>query len=306
VEDIFSQTDKSVAGQGVNYPIRPGEASQMPINNYGAGNLFGGRSLMSNRLIVIAVAVLVLILLSVAGWLAFTSFSKPTVKKTPVNQIANANVNTNTNANTNVSNVNTNVNTNVAPPPPQPDLSDLDSDGLIDTEEKTLGTDLYNFDTDSDGLSDYQEVKIYKTDPLNPDTDGDGFKDGQEVVNGYDPLLPGNAHLFGSSTAQNNNQPEPMINPLTLDSDKDGLTDVEERQLGTNSNGSDTDGDGLSDYQEVKIYKTNPLNPDTDGDTYTDGAEVLAGYDPNKPGNARLPASFPAYLSLPTSTRLMK
>jgi hypothetical protein len=38
----------------------------------------------------------------------------------------------------------------------------------------------------------------------------------------------------------------------------------------------------------VKIYKTDPLNPDTDGDGYKDGAEVINGYDPLKPGSARL------------------
>jgi hypothetical protein len=37
----------------------------------------------------------------------------------------------------------------------------------------------------------------------------------------------------------------------------------------------DSDGDGLNNYQEVFIYKTNPNNPDTDGDTLKDGMEVL-------------------------------
>ncbi len=42
----------------------------------------------------------------------------------------------------------------------------------------------------------------------------------------------------------------------------------------------DSDGDGLSDYDEINIYGTDPLNPDTDGDGYNDGEEVSAGYDP--------------------------
>lgn len=45
----------------------------------------------------------------------------------------------------------------------------------------------------------------------------------------------------------------------------------------------DSDKDGLTDDQE-KIYGTNPLNPDTDGDGYSDGAEVKGGYNPNGPG----------------------
>jgi len=42
----------------------------------------------------------------------------------------------------------------------------------------------------------------------------------------------------------------------------------------------DTDGDGLSDFEEVNIYHTDPLKADTDGDGYSDGAEVKGGYNP--------------------------
>lgn len=68
---------------------------------------------------------------------------------------------------------------------------DSDKDGLDDVRERELGTDPYNADTDGDGLSDGDEVLIWKTNPLNPDTDGDGYSDGQEVRNGYNPLGPG-------------------------------------------------------------------------------------------------------------------
>jgi len=70
----------------------------------------------------------------------------------------------------------------------------------------------------------------------------------------------------------------------TLDSDKDGLTDVREAQLGTDPHNPDTDGDGLFDKEEVDVYHTNPLNPDTDGDGFKDGDEVKNGYNPNGPG----------------------
>ena len=36
----------------------------------------------------------------------------------------------------------------------------------------------------------------------------------------------------------------------------------------------DADRDGLSDYEEVHIWNTNPLNPDTDGDGFSDVDEV--------------------------------
>ncbi len=68
------------------------------------------------------------------------------------------------------------------------------------------------------------------------------------------------------------------------DTDKDGLGDIEEDKLGTDKNVQDTDGDGLLDYDEVKKWKTNPLSKDTDKDGYEDGAEILADYDPNGPG----------------------
>lgn len=69
-----------------------------------------------------------------------------------------------------------------------------------------------------------------------------------------------------------------------IDSDKDGLDDVRERELGTDPFNPDTDGDGLIDGDEVIIWKTDPLNPDTDGDGYSDGVEVKSGYNPLGPG----------------------
>lgn len=42
----------------------------------------------------------------------------------------------------------------------------------------------------------------------------------------------------------------------------------------------DTDGDGLSDYEEKHIYGTNPRNPDTDGDGINDGREVKRKRNP--------------------------
>lgn len=47
----------------------------------------------------------------------------------------------------------------------------------------------------------------------------------------------------------------------------------------------DTDKDGLSDDQELYIYKTNPNITDSDEDGYGDGVEVKNGYSPNNSGN---------------------
>ena len=69
-----------------------------------------------------------------------------------------------------------------------------------------------------------------------------------------------------------------------IDPDGDGLTTAEELLLGTDPYKWDTDGDGLSDGEEVLIYGTDPLNPDTDGDGLTDWQEVrVYGTDPLNP-----------------------
>ena len=47
---------------------------------------------------------------------------------------------------------------------------------------------------------------------------------------------------------------------------------------------TDTDGDGLTDYDELYSYRTSPYLEDTDGDGIKDGAEVAAGTDPNCAG----------------------
>ena len=78
-----------------------------------------------------------------------------------------------------------------------------------------------------------------------------------------------------SEESENNKEP--------LDSDHDGLTDAEERELGTRIDSLDSDQDGLFDKEEVKIYLTDPLNPDTDEDGILDGEEVRKGSDPKDP-----------------------
>ncbi len=68
---------------------------------------------------------------------------------------------------------------------------DQDADGLDDSREEDLQLDPQNWDTDSDQLSDGDEVIIWKTNPLSRDTDGDSYLDGAEVKSGYSPTGPG-------------------------------------------------------------------------------------------------------------------
>jgi len=151
--------------------------------------------------------------------------------------------------------------------------SDDDMDGLMKKEEKLLGTDPKNPDTDGDGLKDGEEVTKYKTDPLKVDTDGDRLNDGDEVLKyKTDPLkadtdsdgLSDYAELITNKT-----------DPLKADTDGDGLKDGEEvTKYKTDPLKADTDGDGLKDGEEVTKYKTDPLKADTDGDGLKDGEEI--------------------------------
>jgi hypothetical protein len=93
-----------------------------------------------------------------------------------------------------------------------------------------------------------------------------------------------NVNLNPDQNNNVNNANDNLNQATGLDSDKDGLSDEEERALGTDPALPDTDGDGLYDRDEVKVYHTKPLNPDTDGDGYIDGEEVQNGYNPNGPG----------------------
>src|SRR5436190_11930902 len=64
------------------------------------------------------------------------------------------------------------------------------------------------------------------------------------------------------------------------DSDGDGLTDDQEKKIGTDPNDPDSDDDGLTDGAEVD-GGTDPMNPDSDGDGLSDLDEHNLGTDPN-------------------------
>ena len=114
------------------------------------------------------------------------------------------------------------------------DLQDKDSDGdgLTDTEEATLGTNPLSTDSDGDGFDDFTEHTTDGMDPTVPlddtiDTDGDGVPDRIELLLGLSITSP--------------------------DSDGDGLGDgTEINQLETNPLLIDTDGDGLSDLEDSR------------------------------------------------------
>lgn len=124
------------------------------------------------------------------------------------------------------------------------DTTDTDGDGLTDSFEYYFGTDKTKSDTDIDGLNDYFELYILNTDPLKTDTDNNGITDNLE------------------------------------DADDDKINNADEYSIGTNAIYYDTDHDLLSDYDEINIYRTDPLKEDTDEDGVKDGDEVAIGSNP--------------------------
>lgn len=64
---------------------------------------------------------------------------------------------------------------------------DYDEDGLSNKDECSYNTNLLNKDTDSDGLTDYDEAKVHFSNPLLEDTDNDVLSDKSEVRLGTNP-----------------------------------------------------------------------------------------------------------------------
>ncbi|MEZ4618197.1 MAG: hypothetical protein R2867_22155 [Caldilineaceae bacterium] len=105
------------------------------------------------------------------------------------------------------------------------------------------------------------------------DQDGDGLTDVQEALLGANPLV------VDQHAVEENLVDLRAANPAT-DSDGDGLTDYEETLLGTNPDNRDTDGDLISDGDEIagftyggQQWYTDPTEMDTNGDTIGDGQE---------------------------------
>ncbi len=60
----------------------------------------------------------------------------------------------------------------------------------------------------------------------------------------------------------------------------------------------DTDGDGVSDYDEMHFYGTDPANPQTAGGPLSDGARLLLGLDPLSTTYETVPVESPKAVDL--------
>jgi len=85
---------------------------------------------------------------------------------------------------------------------------------VAETQQQDLVTDLLelqNLDTDKDGLTDYDEIYIYKTSAYLADTDSDGYLDKEEIDSNHDPLCPSGQDCRGSDLPDENN-----VNPENI------------------------------------------------------------------------------------------
>ena len=181
--------------------------------------------------------------------------------------------------------------------------ADSDNDGLQDGAEDAnhdggwSGITLGSFNTQASKAGEYWE-----TDPCNPDTDGDGLLDGEEasLIGGGPisqrpptlPPLPGAWPSAETPPGFNTVTPEAVSTDLPLGTGPAGSPPgTGNAQLGpytfTPKAGvamdftvpaldTDSDNDGLSDYEEVNFTHTDPLDQDTDNDTLKDSDELVA------------------------------
>lgn len=72
------------------------------------------------------------------------------------------------------------------------ELPDFIKQDLLEKDQAQTIEDLKTKDTDSDGLTDYQELYQFNTSIFLADTDSDNYSDLEEVNSGNDPICPTN------------------------------------------------------------------------------------------------------------------
>ena len=136
------------------------------------------------------------------------------------------------------------------------------ADGQCEVEEDELRAK----DTDNDGLSDYDELNIYKTSPYLEDSDSDGYSDKNEIESDNDPNCPINQDCYGelsetpetdtgtvisNDTSSSNDAGDVQVNDLFTDNmDADSL-----RQLLIEAGVDPSILEQVSDEQLMNTYR---------------------------------------------------
>jgi hypothetical protein len=176
---------------------------------------------------------------------------------------------------------------------------DLKERGLlipVDKAKDTPGALLFSFDREprpGDGRTPGAHVAISLGD--GKVVEAANRKAGVRETNAGDrfefaAVLPGISDGTATPLAQTEvvalPDPAPVAPPPDLggpDSDRDGLSDAMERRLGLDPLRADTDGDNLSDAQELIVHGTDARKADTDGDQLNDAFELAQGLNPLAP-----------------------
>lgn len=171
---------------------------------------------------------------------------------------------------------------------------DDDGDGLYNVFEIVLGTDPLAKDSDADGVFDL--VDLFPLDAsVSADLDGDGIGDEKDHDADGDGLKATEETLMGTSdfevdsdqdtlrdnrdncpsianTDQRNSDSDALGDDCDDDRDNDGLSNVDERSLGTNPLKWDSDGDLVSDDKDfAPLDRT--ASADSDHDLVADGRD---------------------------------
>ncbi len=151
--------------------------------------------------------------------------------------------------------------------------SDSDPDKSDSIDEGDAGPT--NLDTDLlDGEDETSEPDTTSSD-VEPDTDDDPPDRRDGGMADTTPDAPDTTHDTGPDCEK--------------DSDSDGLTDCEERELCTDPYDGDTDGDHLGDLEEIQ-NQTDPCDADSDDDGVPDNRELEFGLDPNRASSYEVPS----------------
>ena len=137
-------------------------------------------------------------------------------------------------------------------------------------------------DTDTDLVDDPTDNCVDAVNAGQEDADEDGFGDACDNCAGVANGDQSDLNEDGEGDACDD------------DDDGDGLTDGEEDAAGLNPRDPvdganvDSDGDFLSNADEIRDYGTDPLNDDSDGDDIPDGWEVQFELDPTDPADGEM------------------
>ncbi|MBF0286971.1 MAG: hypothetical protein HQM14_04065 [SAR324 cluster bacterium] len=158
-----------------------------------------------------------------------------------------------------------------------PAIASVNPDGVITAID--VGSVLVT--ARKDGAVAVKQITI----TVSGDSDKDGLPNDYEIANGLNPQDPVDAFE---------------------DKDRDALTVLQEFQLGTNPQRKDTDGDSLSDGDEIngvrvgnEIFTSDPFLLDSDGDGLSDGVEVTVGTNPSDAADSDFSSALIALEILP-------